>query len=62
MNSIFVVWIMIVQTSGGAWIPTLEFKTEAKCNAAVKTITDFGDTHKLLGRKPSTTVCIKIEK
>ena len=62
MNTVVIVWLMMSQTSGGAWIPTLEFKTEAKCNTAVKVISDFGDAHKLLGRKSSVPVCIKIEK
>lgn len=61
MNIVFV-WVMLVQTSGGAWLPTLEFKTEQKCRVAADEVATMANKHKILGRPVTTPICLKIEK
>lgn len=57
-----IVWVMLTITSHGLWVPTLEFKDQAKCEAAAKAIayqTTNGSTY----RDPAPTGhCVGIEK
>lgn len=60
MNSI---WVMIVATASGSWIPTLEFKTEKACIAAKDVIVEkLSEKRTPLSPKMKEPMCIKIEK
>jgi len=62
MNNI-IVWVMVVYSHSGNYVPTLEFTTEQKCIVAVSTIKNYVDLRKSWGfidQRPA--YCIRIEK
>jgi hypothetical protein len=60
MNTV-VVWVMMAYT-GHAWMPTLEFRAQDKCEIAAKEIKKSYDSESDWGRKMSKPYCVRIEK
>ena len=56
------VWVLVIVTSTGSIIPTLEFKTEQKCIAAANAMADKARDKAWLGKKIPDPICMKIEK
>lgn len=55
------VWVLLVYTSGGNWIPTLEFTTELKCTVAADVIRAKIIQESRWGAGPKS-VCVRVEK
>lgn len=63
MNSAIVVWVLMANTHGPSFIPTIEFSSEAKCNQAIVTITtELEKQHTFLFDKRLRATCVRIEK
>ncbi len=56
------VWVLVVVTSTGSVIPTLEFKTEQKCLVATTVIAAKAKEKLFLGKQLPPPICLKIEK
>lgn len=53
MNTI--IWVLVVNTYAGNWVPTIEFKTQEKCEVAATNL-EKAKTH------IQTPFCLKVEK
>lgn len=61
MNTI--VWVMLVYSHAGNWIPTIEFKDEKKCMIAAHELKAAVDGAKGWGSSGMTLPkCVRIEK
>lgn len=56
-----IIWVMMVY-SGHAYVPTLEFTTQAKCEAAAVGIKEKYDGRGLFGGNMRSPWCVRIEK
>jgi hypothetical protein len=60
MNTV-VVWVMMAYT-GHAWVPTLEFRAQDKCEIAATVIKKDHDSDSIWGSKLFKPHCVRIEK
>lgn len=59
MNTI--VFVLVVMTHSGNWVPTIEFSTLEKCQKATASFMVEADKHLVLG-KPTPPWCWRVEK
>lgn len=63
MNTAIVVWVLMVYTHGASWVPTLEFSSQAKCEAAAMIIKEQSAQRTSWASVNSPKGwCVKIEK
>lgn len=58
---ISIIWVMMTY-SGHAYAPTLEFSTQAKCEAAAVVIKEKYDGRAVFAGNMRTPWCVRIEK
>jgi hypothetical protein len=56
------VFVLMVWGYASAWIPTMEFSTQQKCDAAVATYIKQGSDHMPWGAPDLKAWCMKVEK
>jgi hypothetical protein len=61
MNTTIIVWVMVVYTHAGNWVPTIEFKDQQKCTVASLKIQSEINANPKWGRMLAAK-CIRIEK
>lgn len=62
MNTAIVVWVLMSHTYSAYWVPTLEFSTQAKCEADAAAIREQTGAHSSWISSARKGWCAKIEK
>jgi len=60
MNTI--IWVLVVYTHGANWIPTIEFKTQEKCEVAATNLEMAANTRRNMWGGIPKPFCLKVEK
>lgn len=64
MNTTIIAWVLMSYTHSSNWVPTLEFSTQAKCEAAIVAISNQITQRKLWWHSKNAPEgwCAKVEK